>query len=428
MAALSANLTITDNASPGVQVVPLTGTGTSNSPVVQVSPSAVNFGSLTIGTTGNPTTLTVSNTSGFPLSITSIVVSDPADYLLTNGCGATLGAFSTCNLTVAFRPQSVGGINATLTITDNANPTTQVVLLSGTGTAVQTNVQVSPTSIAFSTQAANTTSNPVTVNFSNMGGTSVTIGSLSVSDVSNFSEANSCGAILGPFSSCSILVYFTPQAPGSYTANLIVASNGNPTTLTVPLSGSSTGPAIGPGYSLSVNPSNVTVVAGNPATTTFTFTPVGGYVGTVSFTCSGLPVGATCNFVPPSVTADGSNTVQTSLLTITTTASGVALIADNRTSSGPTLASFFFLPALLLGSFIAWRRRTFTVRVRGLLLLLLVRTAVVGGAIGCTGPVSQATPLGAHVVTVVANANVKASSGTSTTTQTASFTLTVVSK
>jgi hypothetical protein len=77
----------------------------------------------------------------------------------------------------------------------------------------------------------------------------------------------------------------------------------------------------------------------------------------------------------------------------------------------------------LLGSFIAWRRRALTARARGLLLLLLVGAVVVGGAIGCTGAAPQATPLGTHVVTVVAHASAGSSSSTSVT---ANFTLTVI--
>jgi hypothetical protein len=188
----------------------------------------------------------------------------------------------------------------------------------------------------------------------------------------------------------------------------------------------------GVGYTLTVNPSSLTVVAGQSATTTFTFAPVGGFVGTISFSCSGLPAGTTCVFVPPSVTADGSNKVQTSTLTITTTSSGTANIGQNSTGPGPTLASFFLLPALLLGSFIAWRRRSFTRRVRGMMLLLLVGIIVAGGVVGCGGSIIQTvTPLGSHSVTVVAKANISTtmsdgSSSTQTEAESANFTLTVI--
>jgi hypothetical protein len=226
----------------------------------------------------------------------------------------------------------------------------------------------------------------------------------------------------------------TPTASGTFSMMVTDANGATGTSCNIIIiSGNAS-----PGYTLNVNPSSVTVVAGQQATTSFTFTPYGGFVGTVGFSCSGLPVGATCTFAPLSVTANGSNTVQTSTLTITTTASGTATIAQNRTTQGPTLAAVFFLPGLLLGSFIAWRRRSFTVRMGGILLLLLVGTILVSGALGCAGGsgaggsgsggsgVQTGTPLGTDVVTVVANANVSSTtSGASSSTQTATFTLTV---
>jgi hypothetical protein len=186
---------------------------------------------------------------------------------------------------------------------------------------------------------------------------------------------------------------------------------------------------IGAGYTLVVNPSNLTVVAGQSASTTFTFTPYGGYVGTVNFSCSGLPSGTSCTFSPSALTANGSNTVQTSNLTITTSASGTTTVAQNEGRGGLSLASMLYLPGFLLGGFIAWRRRSFTSRVRGLLLLAMVGTMLVGGAVGCSGVAFRTpggAPVGAHVVTVLANTTVSSTGSTdSATTQTANFNLTI---
>ena len=187
---------------------------------------------------------------------------------------------------------------------------------------------------------------------------------------------------------------------------------------------------IGAGYTLVVNPATISVVAGQSATTIFTFTPYGGYVGSVNFSCSGLPSGTTCTFSPTTLTANGSDTVQTSNLTITTSASGTTTIGQNGTKSGLSLASIWYFPAILLGGFLAWRRRSFTARVRGILLIALVGTMLAGGFIGCGGtasfqappPVNQ-TPVGAHVVTVVANTSV--SSTGSSGSQTANLNLTI---
>jgi hypothetical protein len=182
---------------------------------------------------------------------------------------------------------------------------------------------------------------------------------------------------------------------------------------------------IGAGYTLVVNPATITVVAGQTANTTFTFTPYGGYVGTVSFSCLGLPAGAACTFTPSSLSANGSNAVQTSNLTITTTASGTTTVGQNRNTAGLSLASIWWFPGVLLAGFIAWRRRSFTARVRDMLLLVLVGTMLVGGAVGCSSVFFQ-TPAGAHVVTVLANTTVSSTTAAgSSTSQTANFTLTI---
>jgi choice-of-anchor A domain-containing protein/uncharacterized repeat protein (TIGR01451 family) len=182
--------------------------------------------------------------------------------------------------------------------------------------------------------------------------------------------------------------------------------------------------SIGAGYALSVNPSTVTVVAGETAITTFTFSPYGGYTGNVSFSCSGLPLGATCAFSPSSLTANGLNAVQTSTLSVTTTANGTASIAQNRLSSPPTLASILFLPGMLLGGLLAWHRRSLKRGLKDILLLMLLSTVIVGGA-GCASGILR-TPTGTQKVTVVATTSASAITSTgSTRDQTATFTLIV---
>lgn len=208
----------------------------------------------------------------------------------------------------------------------------------------------------------------------------------------------------------------TPSAPGVFSVQ--VTDSTGTRGIACPIT-------IGTGYTLVVNPSTVTVVAGQSANTTFTFTPYGGYAGTISFSCSGLPAGASCVFTPSTLTANGSNAVQTSSLTITTSASGSTTVSQNSNSNGLSLASILYLPGILLSGFVAWRRRGFTARVRGMLLVLLVGAMLAGGAVGCSAVFYQ-TPVGAHVVTVVANTKVSSTAAAGAdTTQTANFTLTI---
>jgi len=63
--------------------------------------------------------------------------------------------------------------------------------------------------------------------------------------------------------------------------------------------------------------SPATVAAGNSATSTVTIAALNGFNGTVQLSCSGLPSGANCSFIPSSV----PNGAGTSALTVTTSAS-----------------------------------------------------------------------------------------------------------
>jgi hypothetical protein len=65
-------------------------------------------------------------------------------------------------------------------------------------------------------------------------------------------------------------------------------------------------PACAGGFTLSSSPNSLTVNSGNQGTVTLTATPLDGFNSTISFSCSGLPAGATCSFNPAQVTPSGA--------------------------------------------------------------------------------------------------------------------------
>jgi hypothetical protein len=184
-----------------------------------------------------------------------------------------------------------------------------------------------------------------------------------------------------------------------------------------------------PDYSLTANPSSLTLKAGQTGKVTFTFAPVGGFTGTVNFSCAGLPASASCSFSPPSLIADGSNKTQTSELTITTEGSNTGTVAMNQEpgipGSGMMSASLFFLPALFFGGFLMSERKKLNGGVKALLVLLIVASGMTGMT-GC-GFRPPAVRPGTSVVTVTATASAtgSGSGGSGTATHTASFTLTI---
>ncbi len=143
----SGTLSVTDNTTGSPQTVTLTGTG--ESPAASLSASTVNFGSQMLNTTSTtPQKVVLTNSGNASLSITSISIggTDPSEFTLSpsNPCGSTVAQGSSCTIQVNFKPTSSGSQSATMTITDNAPNSPQVVALTGSGSDFQ--VTVSPSS------------------------------------------------------------------------------------------------------------------------------------------------------------------------------------------------------------------------------------------------------------------------------------------
>jgi len=172
-------------------------------------------------------------------------------------------------------------------------------------------------------------------------------------------------------------------------------------------------------FQLSVNPSTLTIVAGQSGTATFTVTPQNGFNSQVSFACSGLPSEAACSFSPASVTPSGA--AISSTLTVTTTAASAAMRVPLPTSLRPTYALLFPVLAMIFG--IAARRRRgalHSLQLLGVLMLLMVASGLTSCSGGSTSGGNPGTPLGTSTVSVSASA-----SGAGTINHAANLTITI---
>ncbi|HET9839147.1 MAG TPA: Ig-like domain repeat protein [Candidatus Angelobacter sp.] len=153
-----------------------------------------------------------------------------------------------------------------------------------------------------------------------------------------------------------------------------------------------------PDYQVSVPNGSATIAAGQSATYTISINPQGGFNGTVTFACSGLPSASSCSFNPPSLTPNG--TTASTTLTLSTTARSVASAQPTGGMTLAALASFGFVGVVLLGSA---RRRKRTVRlVSGLLGTLAFGCIISCGGGGGKPPTITGTPAGTYSVTVSA--------------------------
>jgi hypothetical protein len=178
-------------------------------------------------------------------------------------------------------------------------------------------------------------------------------------------------------------------------------------------------------YTVSANPTTLTIAAGGKGNTTLTLAPTNGYSGTVSLSCLNLPANATCAFASNQLTLSGKNqSVSTGLVINTTMQSGRNTPSDAPQSpfSPAVFALVFWCPGGLTGLAVLARRRKLvkTQRLWQLCLLLAGAWVFAIGLSGCGmhGFVANVTP-GTSQVTVVATGT----SGSVVTTQTVTLTI-----
>ena len=115
--------------------ISLSGTGVAATPLLEASPSGLNFGTVTVDTTSS-LSLTLTNPGNADVTISKVAVSGAGFSQSGVAAGTILGPDQSTTLRVAFAPVSAGSVNGDLAVTSNA--TTSPMMISLSGTAVQT--------------------------------------------------------------------------------------------------------------------------------------------------------------------------------------------------------------------------------------------------------------------------------------------------
>jgi len=180
-------------------------------------------------------------------------------------------------------------------------------------------------------------------------------------------------------------------------------------------------------FNLSTVSTSVTIPQGGAAQLPETgsgiiVTPYFGYSGTISVSCSGLPLYAYCRYQPIGTTVSGTTAVPFYVVIYTDS----SLTAQNRAPlQNPRMTWALLCPFGLAGLLFAGRKRV--LRHGGLMVLaVLLSLGSVIGLTGCTNPVPTApavlTPTGSQTVGVTFT-----DSNTPQVSHTINFTFTVVS-
>jgi hypothetical protein len=212
---------------------------------VTVSPTSLTFAAQAVGTTSPSQQVTLTNSQSTALTINNIFGggADPGDFKQSNNCGSSVAAGGSCTINISFAPTATGTRTATLSVSDSANNSPQVVTLTGTGTAGPT-ISLSPTTINFGNLADGTTSAKSPITVTNTGSATVTFSSIAVTGTNsaNFAQTNNCGTSLTQGNACTINVTFSPSTAGSYTAAVTLTDNAANNPQSVALTGTGVAP------------------------------------------------------------------------------------------------------------------------------------------------------------------------------------------
>lgn len=133
--ARSGTLTVTHNAAGGASTVTLTGTGTAV--IAQLTPAAITFPAMLLGSSSGVEVITVTNAGNLQLSISAVNSSSPEFPLAGGTCvaGGAVAPGANCTIGVRFVPTAAGSRTGQINVLHNAAGGTSAVAVSGTATS-----------------------------------------------------------------------------------------------------------------------------------------------------------------------------------------------------------------------------------------------------------------------------------------------------
>ena len=253
--AVSGNIAITSTATNPTLNIPLSGTGTQGG--LTATPGSIPFGSVTVGASAS-VPVTLSNTGTAAVSITAHSITGTGFTLTGWTAPASLNPGQTTSFTVTFAPTSATAASGSVSITSNAPGSPLIINLTGSGTATQAQMTISPATVAFSNVnvGGNLTQN---VTLTNTGNAALNITAASITGT-GYTMNLTAPRTINAGANSIFTVTFTPTSAGSAPGSISITSNAPGSPATIALTGT------GVQAQISASPTSVAfpnVVVGN---------------------------------------------------------------------------------------------------------------------------------------------------------------------
>jgi hypothetical protein len=215
---------------PGFKI---SGTGVQSLQPLSVSPSTVNFGSVSTGVTDSQS-IQLKNPNISSVSISNDTISGTGFKLSGLTAPLTLAAGATQNFTVTFSPSAAGASSGTVSISGSAGGIS--LSLTGTGVTSQAVLSASATSLSFGSVTVGKAAT-LAVSLKNTGNASVTVSSVTHTGSGLTTTGIGASTVLTAGQTGTLDVDFTPTAAGSVSGSVTVNSNASDSAVTISVSG-----------------------------------------------------------------------------------------------------------------------------------------------------------------------------------------------
>jgi hypothetical protein len=334
---LKGTLSVQGDPTSSPVVLNLSATAVTMQPQISLSSQAVNFGTVSVGSTGT-SNVSLSNTGATDLTVSVVSVTGAEFGISGISTPTTISAGQSVSASLTYRPTAASGSTGSVSITSNdpTNPTVTVAL-TGTG-STKASAQLSASSSSLNLGNVNTGSHATqNIILNNTGNAAVNISGIQVTGNGFAVSGIATPATIDAGHNATLTVTYTPTSAGSSTGTISVVNDASSTPLTIALSGAGVQPG------LSVSPASFSfgsVVDGQTKAQDFTITNTGTSTLTISqIGVSGAGYSVTGLTTPSSIAAGKSTTFSAQFAPAAAgSLTGIVSITSNASSTPAAVA------------------------------------------------------------------------------------------
>ena len=306
-------------------------------PSIEISPSTVSFGDLTVGQSATKT-VTVTNNGTEVLTVSGISVTGTGFSASGPKLPMSLSAGQSASISAVFKPTGANADTGKITIASNADGSPSLVALSGTGTTTTAaELTATPSSIAFGSVAVGSEETQ-TIKLANTGSAAVAIAKVASSGTGVSVSGMTAPMTLNGGQSTTLTVTYKPTSAATLAGSVSITSNASDPSMVIGITATATS------STLAATPSSFSfgsVVVGSDTTQTIRLQNIGTSQVTISSLTPSVANVTISGITLPAKLAPGTSATLTAAYKPTAAGSVAGKITVTSTAVGsPTMIDF----------------------------------------------------------------------------------------